>query len=264
MHVVRPKPVYLDHVLMCYFLVNCQKACKKCDDGRPCQRCLKHNLVDTCRNSVRKERKKGMKRGPYKRKAELTSTSKDEEKDSLLAVFGSQQDSARTPLPVLPQNHIMENVTPSSVITSQSDFMSSFSQVGLGNQFQTSLASQHHYPLVYNRNGNTDIPSPISNHNDINIGITNRPSPQRHFVSHEKEHEFKNMFPLSFHDNRNNNSVSTTLQSNGVMVYGTPTGSPLLSSSSNSINNEINPSWNSLVTDGTFQYVPQHNSHAYP
>ncbi|GAN09805.1 hypothetical protein MAM1_0293d09338 [Mucor ambiguus] len=48
--------------------VHCQKACKKCDDGRPCQRCLKYNLADTCRNSIRKERQKGLKRGPYKRK----------------------------------------------------------------------------------------------------------------------------------------------------------------------------------------------------
>ncbi|KAI9593719.1 hypothetical protein BDF19DRAFT_481038 [Syncephalis fuscata] len=48
--------------------VNCQKACKKCDDGRPCQRCVKYNLVDTCVNSPRKERKKGVKRGPYKRR----------------------------------------------------------------------------------------------------------------------------------------------------------------------------------------------------
>jgi hypothetical protein len=179
-----------------------------------------------------------MKRGPYKRKPEQTS-----KEGSLLAVFESQHlDSAQTPLPVLPTpNHIIEHVTPPS----QSDFMSSL----LAQQ-------QHHYPIVYNsHNDNTDIPSPISNHNDINIGITNRPSPQRHFISHEKEHEFRNMFPLSLHNNS-----STTLQSNGVMVYGTPTGSPLLSSSSN---HEVMPSWSSLVTNGTFQYVPQHNSHAH-
>ncbi|KAI7886521.1 hypothetical protein K492DRAFT_177311 [Lichtheimia hyalospora FSU 10163] len=48
--------------------VNCQKACKKCDDGRPCQRCIKYGLQDTCVNSVRKERKKGIKRGPYKKR----------------------------------------------------------------------------------------------------------------------------------------------------------------------------------------------------
>ncbi|CAG8472163.1 6908_t:CDS:2 [Cetraspora pellucida] len=43
-------------------------ACKKCDDGRPCQRCIKYELTDTCKDSIRKERKKGIKRGPYKRK----------------------------------------------------------------------------------------------------------------------------------------------------------------------------------------------------
>ncbi|KAJ1962870.1 hypothetical protein IWQ62_003393, partial [Dispira parvispora] len=48
--------------------VNCQKACKKCDDARPCLRCVKYGLESTCRNSPRKERKKGVKRGPYKRR----------------------------------------------------------------------------------------------------------------------------------------------------------------------------------------------------
>ncbi|KAI7906984.1 uncharacterized protein BX663DRAFT_548081 [Cokeromyces recurvatus] len=48
--------------------VNCQKACKKCDEGRPCQRCIKYGITDTCVNSVRKERKKGIKRGPYKKR----------------------------------------------------------------------------------------------------------------------------------------------------------------------------------------------------
>ncbi|KAJ8654817.1 hypothetical protein O0I10_009538 [Lichtheimia ornata] len=50
--------------------VNCQKACKKCDDGRPCQRCIRYNLQDTCVNSMRKERRKGVKRGPYKKRGD--------------------------------------------------------------------------------------------------------------------------------------------------------------------------------------------------
>ncbi|CEP13016.1 hypothetical protein [Parasitella parasitica] len=54
--------------------VNCQKACKKCDDGRACQRCIKLGITDTCVDSPRKERKKGFKRGPYKKKiAQLTA-----------------------------------------------------------------------------------------------------------------------------------------------------------------------------------------------
>ncbi|KAL1915217.1 uncharacterized protein VTP21DRAFT_7493 [Calcarisporiella thermophila] len=48
--------------------VNCQRACKKCDEGRPCQRCVKYNLTATCVDSPRKERQKGIKRGPYKRR----------------------------------------------------------------------------------------------------------------------------------------------------------------------------------------------------
>ncbi|KAG0279734.1 hypothetical protein BGZ96_001840 [Linnemannia gamsii] len=48
--------------------VNCQKACKKCDEGRPCSRCIKYGLTETCVDSTRKVRKKGIKRGPYKRR----------------------------------------------------------------------------------------------------------------------------------------------------------------------------------------------------
>ncbi|ORX94198.1 hypothetical protein K493DRAFT_352709 [Basidiobolus meristosporus CBS 931.73] len=51
--------------------VNCQKACKKCDEGRPCSRCIKYGLTDTCVDSPRKARKKGVKRGPYKRRKAL-------------------------------------------------------------------------------------------------------------------------------------------------------------------------------------------------
>ncbi|KAJ1939285.1 hypothetical protein EC988_007355, partial [Linderina pennispora] len=68
--------------------VNCQKACKKCDSGRPCQRCIKYNLADTCVDSVRKQRRKGIKRGPYKKR----------KKES------DQASSQSTPQPTPPQS----------------------------------------------------------------------------------------------------------------------------------------------------------------
>ncbi|ORY93846.1 hypothetical protein BCR43DRAFT_347634 [Syncephalastrum racemosum] len=55
--------------------VNCQKACKKCDNGRPCQRCIKLGLTATCVDSPRKERRKGIKRGPYKKRQTSQSPS---------------------------------------------------------------------------------------------------------------------------------------------------------------------------------------------
>ncbi|GBB98246.1 hypothetical protein RclHR1_03180011 [Rhizophagus clarus] len=45
--------------------VNCQKSRKKCDDKRPCQRCIDLNITETCKDSIRKARK-SIKRGPYK------------------------------------------------------------------------------------------------------------------------------------------------------------------------------------------------------
>src|ERR1700761_6946496 len=49
--------------------INCSTACKKCDNARPCERCKKYGIGDSCVDSARKERKKGVKRGPYKRRA---------------------------------------------------------------------------------------------------------------------------------------------------------------------------------------------------
>ena len=46
----------------------CQKACKKCDDARPCFRCVKYGIAEECVDSQRKERKKGIQRGPYKKR----------------------------------------------------------------------------------------------------------------------------------------------------------------------------------------------------
>ncbi|TFK38194.1 hypothetical protein BDQ12DRAFT_124445 [Crucibulum laeve] len=47
---------------------NCAAACKRCDEHRPCERCIKYGISESCVDGQRKERKKGIKRGPYKRK----------------------------------------------------------------------------------------------------------------------------------------------------------------------------------------------------
>lgn len=51
---------------------NCAAACKRCSDSRPCPRCVKFDLSDSCVSIQRKERKKGVKRGPYKSKKKTT------------------------------------------------------------------------------------------------------------------------------------------------------------------------------------------------
>lgn len=60
---VRPKRKQVKNACMA-----CQRACKRCDVGRPCERCIKYGMADSCRDSQRKERKKGVKRGPYKKR----------------------------------------------------------------------------------------------------------------------------------------------------------------------------------------------------
>ncbi|KAH9857779.1 hypothetical protein C2E23DRAFT_719972 [Lenzites betulinus] len=53
---------------------NCQKACKKCDDARPCLRCVRYGIAEECIDSQRKERQKGIKRGPYKKRDGKTAS----------------------------------------------------------------------------------------------------------------------------------------------------------------------------------------------
>lgn len=48
--------------------INCKIARKKCDINRPCNRCVNANLSELCKDSIRKKREKGIKRGPYKKK----------------------------------------------------------------------------------------------------------------------------------------------------------------------------------------------------
>ncbi|KAH7887095.1 hypothetical protein F5I97DRAFT_1936630 [Phlebopus sp. FC_14] len=52
---------------------NCASACKRCDEARPCERCVKYGIQHTCVDGIRKERQKGIKRGPYKRKNKTAS-----------------------------------------------------------------------------------------------------------------------------------------------------------------------------------------------
>ncbi|KAI8369005.1 hypothetical protein BD560DRAFT_398319 [Blakeslea trispora] len=79
---------------------NCQKACKKCDDARPCPRCQKYGIADSCVNSVRKERKKGIKRGPYKRRQKTDDKLKDKQLyDSVAAATLAASTGAESATP---------------------------------------------------------------------------------------------------------------------------------------------------------------------
>ncbi|KAI0747803.1 hypothetical protein C8Q80DRAFT_1219230 [Daedaleopsis nitida] len=70
---------------------NCQKACKKCDDARPCLRCVKYGIAEECVDSQRKERQKGIKRGPYKKR--------DGKRDPCPAPVAAAVPSTTPPIP---------------------------------------------------------------------------------------------------------------------------------------------------------------------
>ncbi|KAF9239618.1 hypothetical protein BU15DRAFT_87930 [Melanogaster broomeanus] len=81
---------------------NCQKACKKCDDARPCLRCVKYGIAEECVDSQRKERKKGVKRGPYKKrdgKGTNVDSVDEPEQQSMSITPGMPPPSVSPPMP---------------------------------------------------------------------------------------------------------------------------------------------------------------------
>ncbi|KAJ3016296.1 UNVERIFIED_CONTAM: hypothetical protein HDU68_012280 [Siphonaria sp. JEL0065] len=55
--------------------MNCQKSCKKCDDQRPCTRCVLTGVGEFCVDAPKKPRAIGIKRGPYKKSVSLDGSS---------------------------------------------------------------------------------------------------------------------------------------------------------------------------------------------
>ncbi|GAA5808109.1 hypothetical protein MFLAVUS_001491 [Mucor flavus] len=228
--------------------VNCQKACKKCDEGRPCQRCVKYNLTETCQDSVRKERKKGVKRGPYKRGHLIQSLGERVNKKVLkkqeVSVSTATQDNgsllSATQMSVLPNNNkydsTNEHVTPSppppTAICSSQNNLSRFttsSPYHSDNQFSrpdsivynnTNIMGEYHHDR--NNNNVTMMLSPMSN--PIDTMTTNGQSPQR-CPPVPQEHNLVDMY--SFYNNH------IRQEQNNLNMYGTPIGSPIISSAHN-------------------------------
>ncbi|TPX31263.1 hypothetical protein SmJEL517_g05371 [Synchytrium microbalum] len=80
----------------------CKKACKRCDEARPCSRCVRLGKADTCVNAPRKERARGYTRGPYKK----AKKQGDEDGD---AFTGSDTPSGRTASPFSARNETPEH-----------------------------------------------------------------------------------------------------------------------------------------------------------
>ncbi|KAJ3473422.1 hypothetical protein NLI96_g13008 [Meripilus lineatus] len=91
--VVLPRPKRKQVKMAC---TNCASACKRCDDARPCERCQKYGIADSCVDGIRKERKKGIKRGPYKRKNKVSGGE---------ATFSSNQTSESSETTIQPMSY---------------------------------------------------------------------------------------------------------------------------------------------------------------
>ncbi|KAG2233753.1 hypothetical protein BDF21DRAFT_491181 [Thamnidium elegans] len=231
--------------------VNCQKACKKCDEGRPCQRCVKYNLTETCQDSVRKERKKGVKRGPYKRGRLVQSLGERVNKkvlkkqDTKVLVSTTTEDDgsmyphklSATQMSVLPNNNKCDSTNeyvtppPPSAICSSQNNLSGFttSSPYHNNQFShpdsivynnNNIMGEYHHDR--NNNNVNMMPSPMSNH--IDTMATNGQSPQ-HCPPVPQEHNLVDMY--SFYNSHIRH------EQNSLNMYGTPVGSPVISSAHN-------------------------------
>ncbi|KAL9537235.1 hypothetical protein MBANPS3_011959 [Mucor bainieri] len=122
---------------------NCQKACKKCDDARPCPRCEKYGIADTCVNSVRKERKKGIKRGPYKRRQKNTGEEKPKDQ---------QQQQQQQPIYQAPATQPSSVPTTATVVAAAAPVATDFGYPTQLSQYASSYES-YGYAAVYNADG---------------------------------------------------------------------------------------------------------------
>ncbi|GAN10034.1 hypothetical protein MAM1_0314c09568 [Mucor ambiguus] len=123
---------------------NCQKACKKCDDARPCPRCEKYGIADTCVNSVRKERKKGIKRGPYKRRQKNNGEEKSKDQQ--------QQQQQQQPIYQAPTSQPPNVPTTATVVPTAAPVATDFGYPTQLSQYASSYGA-YGYATVYNTDG---------------------------------------------------------------------------------------------------------------
>ncbi|KAK4510630.1 uncharacterized protein ATC70_005061 [Mucor velutinosus] len=125
---------------------NCQKACKKCDDARPCPRCEKYGIADSCVNSVRKERKKGIKRGPYKRRQKNIGEEKPKEQQQ------QQEQQQQTPIYQAPATQPPTVSATANVVPTAATVAPDFGYPTQLSQYASSYES-YGYATVYNTDG---------------------------------------------------------------------------------------------------------------
>ncbi|KAI9253266.1 hypothetical protein EDC94DRAFT_651310 [Helicostylum pulchrum] len=197
--------------------VNCQKACKKCDEGRPCQRCIKLGITDTCFNSPRKERKKGFKRGPYRKKSTTsqpnispkkdvqdvmsplftTTIIKKEQKPTSLTIIttvSSSSSSSSLSSPPVNSDSTLYAVNPVDYdFPTTSKFNHSFDETSLQTQFMTST------------NNYTTTPPTSSYYNNSTI-ISNN-------ISYQPYQPYQNSSSEYYYPNNNTYYDNTTTSS---------------------------------------------------
>lgn len=113
---------------------NCANACKRCNEHRPCERCVKYGIQNTCMDGVRKERQKGIKRGPYKRKSKNSNSA---EETSFVGVYFSDPCQ---PVCLFGQTSSAENGEPEWQGTNETP------QPTAGNQPSPPIPPMPHYP----------------------------------------------------------------------------------------------------------------------
>ncbi|KAI8339997.1 hypothetical protein BC941DRAFT_419143 [Chlamydoabsidia padenii] len=89
--------------------VNCQKSCKKCEEERPCPRCVKMGFPEKCVDSVRKPRQKGIKRGPYKKRSTAVAPPQPMPPPSHSVMYSMPSGDAATATTTFPFEHYGTN-----------------------------------------------------------------------------------------------------------------------------------------------------------
>lgn len=184
---------------------NCKKACKKCDIERPCQRCKNYGITETCRDSERKTRQKGVVRGPYSK-------------------FRSQ---TRESSPSSPHDNNNSSLSPTVIITEQLPplYITSLTNPSKDSNFgEEGFKKRKLNTSKEEEDGESDESVVATIYNDVRL-IQNRK--ENHQPQYITLSQYSNAI---FNDNRNSTINNNEMESNHIIDHQYPPY-PLISSS---------------------------------
>ncbi|KAJ3200464.1 hypothetical protein HK099_002635 [Clydaea vesicula] len=239
--------------------IHCKKACKKCDDVRPCTRCVRIGFGNSCSDAPRKERKKGFKRGPYNKQARRDSI------DSSISVGVDSNFGEEDLLSPMPQQPDLDSSTNgNSDLYSKSFDQQSYLERKISIERQGSMTQeptpleqcpelaknnnasfqQHHDNYIHHTRMEQDVAtgprSPFIHDYPFSSGATmTLPYPAQYIQENLDEQHYNHRYNNQYYEDMSNSPLSASLH--GGSYFFPPSQHPLHLEPSNAAHQFISP-----------------------